>query len=409
MVEPHKQLDLVVYGATGYTGKLACEYLASKDSQFQSSFKWAIAGRNQEKLKLLRSHILDNFKHVQDLRMLVADSNDIEAIDLVSKSSKAVISFAGPYSKWGTNLVESCVRNGSHYSDVTGELFWVSEMMEKFEQEAQIKRVKLIPTCGLGSMPFDWGVKNVVQFIKQQFNEDTKYVRGVIMDLNSTLSGGTAASHMQMVAPENIAKTLQILRDPQSMNPKDSRNNLDKPDPDNVVWDSSLRTYLAPFLTSPTNSRVVRRSNALNNYGPEFTYDEFIKANSWSGAKAMTWAQYLLRLSFANRFTRSLVQRALPDPGEGASMDELMKGHAFLKFYGESAVSGQKVVCDLRISGNPGYLIVARMLAEAGIDMAKNSEDMNKFGFQTPCSGLSPEYFAAMLENGISVETSLME
>ena len=210
-----KKIDLVVYAATSYTGKIACEYLAGKDPSFFETFKWAIAGRNEHKLELLKADLREKFDHVADLQIIIADSSDLDALELVTKPAKAVISFAGPYSKYGSKLVESCVKNGAHYSDINGELFWVSEMIEEFEDAAQANKVKLVPSCGVVSMPYDWGVNAIVKFIREHFNEDTKYARGVIVDFKTTVSGGTAATFLDITSPENIAKAAEILQDPQ--------------------------------------------------------------------------------------------------------------------------------------------------------------------------------------------------
>ena len=210
-----KKIDLVVYAATSYTGKIACQYLAGKDPSFFETFKWAIAGRNEHKLELLKADLREKFDHVSDLQIIIADSSDLDALESVTKPAKAVISFAGPYSKYGSKLVESCVKNGAHYSDINGELFWVSEMIEKFEDEAQANKVKLVPSCGVVSMPYDWGVNAIVKLIREHFNEDTKYARGVIVDFKTTVSGGTAATFLDITSPENIAKAAEILQDPQ--------------------------------------------------------------------------------------------------------------------------------------------------------------------------------------------------
>ncbi|XP_063720120.1 putative trans-acting enoyl reductase Rv2449c [Symsagittifera roscoffensis] len=403
-----KPLDLVVYGATGFTGKLACEYLAGKSPAFSDSFKWAIAGRDAKKLENLKETLSSRYSHMEKLGIVVADSSDAEALDKLTSQCKALVSFVGPYSKYGTKLIESCVNNCTHYADLTGELFWVLQMMEKLDEKAKANRVKLIPTCGFDSVPSDWGTMSIAKTFKDKLGEDTKHVRGVLWAIKAGFSGGSIASGLEASSPENIGKTISVIKDPQALNPKDRKNGLDSRDPNDVIWDPEVNHYLAPFIMAPINSRIVRRSNAFNGYGQNFAYDEFVKS-TWLKGKAMSWGLVFANLSISNTWIRPITQRLVPKPGQGPNEDIQKNGFAKLKFFGSSAESGKKAVCDMTITGDPGYVVTARMLVEAGIDMARESEEMGVFGFRTPCSGLSEKYFEAMLQNGFQVKTDLVD
>ncbi|XP_075244395.1 putative trans-acting enoyl reductase Rv2449c [Convolutriloba macropyga] len=403
-----KAIDLVLYGATGFTGKLACDYLASKPTSFSSSFKWAIAGRDGAKLEAVKQKLTEKFSHLDDLEVIVADSTDMQALDEMTAKCKAVVTFVGPYSKYGTKLMESCVKNGAHYADLTGELFWVKEMIEKHDEEAKQNKVKIIPTCGFDSVPSDWGAYCIAKIFREQLQEDTKHVKGVVWGIKGGFSGGTVASGFEMMSPENISKTMDTIEDPQTLNPPGAKNGLDAKDPDNVYWDRELKQYLGPFMMAPCNTRIVRRSNALNNYGPEFTYEEWAKCSSWLFAKSLAWGLYLSDVALATSWLRPLVKLVVPKPGQGPSEKDMPTGYARMKFFGESAKSGRKAVCDLTITGDPGYLVTSRMIVEAGIDMALNCEQNPSYGFQTPTSGLSEAYFDALLQNGFEVTTELV-
>ncbi len=151
-----KPIDLVAYGATGFTGKLACGYLAQKDAAFQGSFRWAIAGRNQTKLDVIKQSLTSNFPQLKSVDVLVADSADVDALDRMASQCKAAINFAGPYSKFAKQLVEACVKNSTHYADLSAELFWIAEMMESLGEAAEKNRCKVVHCCGFDSVPSDW-------------------------------------------------------------------------------------------------------------------------------------------------------------------------------------------------------------------------------------------------------------
>ncbi|XP_063721091.1 putative trans-acting enoyl reductase Rv2449c [Symsagittifera roscoffensis] len=404
----NKSTDLVLYGATGFTGKIACEYISSKGESFFNNFKWVIAGRNSQKLELLKKELVSKFSFLESLEIFIADSSDSDALDVLTSKCKAVISFAGPYSKYGSKLVESCVKNGTHYADLTGEVFWIAEMIEKFEERAKETKTKLIPSCGFDSIPSDWGAYSIAKLFRETLNEDTKYVEGVLWNAKGGFSGGTVASGFEIASPENIQKHNLVMNDPQALNAKDKRNGLDVSDRDNVTWDSEIQQYLAPFIMGPGNSRIVRRSNVFNNYGPDFTYNESVKS-SWLGGKAIAWGLYFANWSLSSPWVRPIAQKVAPKPGEGPKQEDMKNGFAHMKFFGQSSKSGKKAVCNLMIKGDPGYLITARMIVEAGVDLAKETESMDAYGFRTPASGLSEKCFEALLQNGFEVKTSLVQ
>jgi len=306
-------------------------------------------------------------------------------------------------------LLASCVKNGTHYADLTGELFWLKDMMARYDEEAKQNKVKLVPVCGFDSVPSDLGAKCVAEIFRKELNEDTKHVKGVYWGMKGGFSGGTVASGMEMTSSENISKTIAMSKDPQSLNPSDNKNGLDVRDPDNCFWDPELKQYLSPFIMGPLNSRVVRRSNALNKYGPEFTYEEWMKSSSWFNAKLITWGMFIANVAMASPYLRPIAQRVTPKPGEGPEEKDMPNGYAKIKYFGESAKTGRKAVCELTINGDPGYYITARMIAEAGLDMALNSDKVPAYGFLTPASGLSEDYFQALLQNGFEVKTELVE
>ena len=400
--------DLVIYGATSFTGKLACKYMAAKGVDFFEKFTWAIAGRSQEKLQQLKSSLSETNSFVESLPVLIADCEDAPKIDEITSNSKVVISFAGPYSKYGSKLVESCVKNGTHYADLTGELFWVAEMIKQHDEQAKANKVTLVPVCGFDSVPSDWGTYAIAKLFKEQLNEETKHVRGIFWNGKGGFSGGTVASGMEMMSPQNIGKSIALLKDPQSLVPEDFKTGLDKPDVRSLYWDKELKQYIGPFAMAPGNSRVVRRTNAFNRYGAKFTYDEMAKFNSYLSGQAITWGTYFAEGFLASQWLRPVANRVVPKPGQGPNEKQLESGFAVLKFFGESAETARKAECTLTINGDPGYKMTARMIVEAGIDLVKESGDKGNFGFLTPASALSDNYYQELIKNGFDIEIKLI-
>lgn len=400
--------DMVIYGATSFTGKLACKYIASKGVEFSEKFAWAIAGRSNQKLQDLKSSLIETNSYVEKVPVLIADSDDLPKLDEMTSQSKVVISFVGPYSKYGTKLVESCVKNGTHYADLTGEIFWVVDMINKYDEEAKANKVTLVPVCGFDAVPSDWGAYAIAKLFKEKLNEETKYVRGVMWNGKGGFSGGTVASGMEITSPENIGKTMKVMKDPQSLVPDDRKTGLDKPDLRHLYWDKELNEYIGPFIMAPGNSRVVRRSNAFNNYGASFTYDEMSRYGSWLSGQTMTWGTYLANVFMVSPWLRPIMNRVIPKPGDGPSPELQDSGFAVLKFFGESAGTNRKAECTITMHGDPGYKMTARMIVEAGIDLAIRSGDTGEFGFRTPASALSENYYQELIKNGFDCEIKLI-
>ena len=266
--------DLVLIGATGFTGKLVAEYLAKEYGVKNENFVWAIAGRNQNKLNHLKNHLKDIDPEAQDLPILLADNHDKNSLDSITSVTRVIISTVGPYLKYGKKLVESCASNGADYCDLTGEVPFIRESIDSFNTIAQDNNCRIIHSCGFDSIPSDVGVlmlqKEAIKRYGKPFNRIRLYARS----MKGGLSGGTIASMIKISDYVRSKPELSgLLGNPHALNPDPQIfKGVDEPSLRSVKWDKDINLWIYPFIMSGINTRIVRRSNALMNflYGKSF-------------------------------------------------------------------------------------------------------------------------------------------
>jgi short subunit dehydrogenase-like uncharacterized protein len=264
-----RSFDLVIYGATGFTGALVAEYL----HQTQSGLSWAIAGRSQRKLDLLKDRI-----NAPDLETIVADSESSDDMRRLVTSTRVVISTVGPYARFGTPLVEACATEGTHYCDLTGEPQWMASIFERVSPLAEETGARLIHCCGFDSIPSDLGVFVAQQRMMNKHGLFATKVSGRMGKSKGAVSGGTVASMLlavEQAVSDPIAR--KVLNDPvRASTHRSLALAQDGPDQRGVRWDDRFESWTGPFVMAAINSKVVRRSNALASlvYGADFSYDE---------------------------------------------------------------------------------------------------------------------------------------
>jgi len=401
-----KPYDLVVLGATGYTGKIVVEYLVRTYGAFPTDFKWAISGRNSPKLCEIINEMCVFDEKANELPFIVTDVLDEKSVaDLVSKT-KVIISTAGPFQKYGSLVVKACVEGGIGYCDITGEVFWVNENVEKYHEQAQETGAKIVHCCGFDSIPSDIGVFVLAEQMKKKFGASMTEVTCLVMELKGSASGGTLASVVgqveqvwRMNSKERKEKTNLYL-----LNPKDKR-----PTPGELGWDSSdggfgfnkeIGTWTAPFIMAAVNAKIVRRSNALlgNLYGAPFKYQEvFSTGKGMVGllrALLLTIGIGLFAVLLFFPITRYFVQLFFPKPGQGPTREERDNGYfqIILVGKGKAANTGQEVTLQVEFSsfqGDAGYKQTAKMLAESGLCLALEHASLpERAGVLTPATAL---------------------
>jgi short subunit dehydrogenase-like uncharacterized protein len=381
-----REFDIVLWGATGYTGKLVAEYLAGNYLGGEGGLRLALAGRNEAKLRRVASDI----GH-PELAILIGDSFDAASLDALAARAEVVISTVGPYAKYGAELVGACVRNGTDYCDLTGETQFVRAMIDAHHEEAQKTGARIVHCCGFDSIPSDLGALMVQEAFKERYGRYASEVKMAAGKISGTFSGGTFASMLnlfeEMKENPNLRK---ILGNPYALNPQGVRG-PDKGDQNGVGYDEHLG-WTAPFIMAAINTRVVRRSHALMGlpWGQNFRYSE-----------VMSTGRGLAGLTRAVSFTGGIAKR-LPSPGEGPSEEARKRG--FFKTLhvavdGDDVVRGQ--ISDTR---DPGYGSTAVMLSEAAVCLALEGGQLEtEGGILTPASAMGDRLIRRLRNAGLAL------
>ena len=354
-----KKYEIIVYGATGFTGQICCKYLRDN----YSDLAWAMAGRNQDKLEQLKS----NFN--LDCDVVVADGADLQALRSLASQAKVVLSTAGPFARYGSLLVQACVEEGAHYTDITGENHWVRGLIDKHHAEAASKGIRIIPSCGYDSIPSDLGAF----FTISQFNKPVSRV-DVYHEAQGGASGGTTETIFTM---DGLSKEM---RDPFVLNPEETVSEEQrKQSKDGFIIEEvdGIEGWSGIGMMAVANTRVVRRSAALmeqnqKSYGSNFTFGEHGLFSSKRMARLASYGSILAFIVIGTPLKR-LVRPFLLKPGEGPSQETQDKGWFRATFVALSEDNERKI-CSMYGSGDPGYKSTAKLVCESALALARSSE-----------------------------------
>ena len=375
-----KEFDIIIWGATGFTGRLVAEYIFKNYSS--EKLNWAIAGRDKKKLINVRDEIAD-----KNVPIIIADSFDEMSLTKMTQKTKVICSTVGPYSKYGSLLVKSCIKTNTHYCDLAGEAQWIRKIIDTYHQEAKNKKIRIVNSCGFDSIPSDMGV----YFIHKNLPDVNIKLDNISMRLSGfkgSLSGGTYASMNNIITEASKDSLIRkILTNPYGLNPEGQRSGPDKRDLNKVKYDEDSKSWIAPFMMAGINTKIVRRSNALSNYsyGKNFTYDESVMTGD--GFKGRIKAIIsVLPLIFLSAKPGSLLKRIFnyftPKPGQGPNENERENGYYSMRFYIRYNDKSRALV---RVTGDrdPGYGSTSKMLAESAICLSKDSLK-DTYGIITP-------------------------
>ncbi|HVC05435.1 MAG TPA: saccharopine dehydrogenase NADP-binding domain-containing protein [Candidatus Acidoferrales bacterium] len=385
MVSKERELDVVVFGATGFVGRLTAAYLAEHSP---ARLRVGLAGRSQERLAAVRSSLGAT---AAAWPLIVADSDDAKSLNALAARTRVVATTVGPYRRWGMGLVRACVEAGTHYADLTGEVAFMRESIDTCHDAAARAGVRIVHACGFDSIPSDLGVLLLHQAALADGAGDLEDTTLVVAALKGGLSGGTIDSmRVQLQEARADAGVRRLVADAYSLSPDRSEEpDLgDERDLMAVRHDAGLRTWMGPFVMAGSNTRVVRRSNALQGwaYGRRFRYREVTGFGSGvaapvKGAVAATGIAGLVAgLSFAP--TRAVLDRVLPSPGEGPSEQARRTGFFRMEIHTRTS-SGARYVSRVSAKGDPGYAATSLMLGEAAICLARD-ELPERGGVLTP-------------------------
>ena len=397
----NRPFDIIVQGATGFTGTLVAEYLLRQYGA-DGDLRWALAGRSEKKLQEVRAGL---GSEASDLTLIVADSFDKVALQKLASQTRVVLTTVGPYALFGSDLVEACVNAGTHYCDLAGEVQWIRKMVDTHQERAQQTGAKIVHCCGFDSVPMDIGVWFLQDAAKEKFGAYCTSISMMVKATKGTASGGTLASMMNLIKESRKDRAIaRVLIHPYSLNPEGEREGPDGRDQQKVVYREDAQCWTAPFVMAGVNTKVVRRSHALADYpyGKDFRYDESVITGrgftGWLKSAAMTLGIGALVFFASFTPTRNFLQRyVLAKPGEGP--DRELQRTGFFNLMQIGVLPDGKIIRG-RITGDqdPGYGSTSKMLSESAVCLAKDKLDVGG-GVWTPASVMARPLIERLRKN----------
>lgn len=367
-----REFDVIVWGATGFTGRLVVEYIYRQYGS-QEIVRWAMAGRNQAKLEKIRAEVADD-----TIPLITADSQDEESLATMVQRAKVIATTVGPYGKYGSKLVAACVAHQTHYCDLAGEVLWMREMIDQHHAAAKANGTKIVHTCGFDSIPSDMGVYYMQKQAMERTGQAATRIKMRVRAFKGEISGGTYASLGDTLERAQANKKLYgVLLNPYSLNPTGQQEGPDKPDLQSVIYDKTAKSWIYPFIMAGINTKVVRRSNALTgfSYGKDFRYDEAVMSGDGISGRLKAYgnaaALGALMLAKPGSMMKGVVDRVLPAPGEGPNKAKREAGFYNLRFF-ITLHDGSTALGKVTGDRDPGYGSTSKILAEAAISLAKD-------------------------------------
>jgi len=365
-----KEFDIVVHGATGFTGRLVIEYLLARGD---TGLRWAMGGRSLDKLAAVR----DEVGAPPDTPLVVTDSADPASLAALMARTRLVLTTVGPYQLYGSALVQACAAHGVDYVDLCGEPAWMRQMIDAHHAAAQASGARIVFSCGFDSIPFDLGVLMLQNEMVQRFGAPAPRVRGRVRKMKGRFSGGTAASLKATMAAAADPAVLGLLRNPFALTP--GFEGPRQPSGNKPMVDEVLGVWVAPFVMAAINTRNLHRSNFLLHqaWGADFVYDEMLVTGP--GEKGQAIAE-------AVAADKSLASDDGPKPGEGPSRAEREAGFYDLLFIG-TGKNGETLRVGVQGDRDPGYGSTSKMIAEAAMCLLQDAA-ATPGGIWTPAAAM---------------------
>jgi short subunit dehydrogenase-like uncharacterized protein len=379
--------DIVVYGATGFTGRQAARYLDAS-ARAGAGIRLAIAGRDEERLHALKRRLLP------DTAVLTGDARDVARMDEIAAGARVVLNTAGPFAALGDALVSACARRGTDYVDICGETAHVRRLIDRHHGAAAASGAKIVPMCGFDSAPSDLGALLLAEHFRGR-GAATREVKGFFR-LGGGWNGGTLASMLELWRRPDDQRAMA---NPTLLDPPSRRRSHAKPDPSLPVFDADLGRWVAPFFMGPINTRVVRRSAALASewgagYGRDFQYQEFWDVGGPApllAACGAAWSLGTYRAMARMPGSAGWLAPFVRAPGEGPSEAEMDRGWFQARFCG-IAGDGSKAWAELSDRGDPGNRVTVKIACEAALALALERDDLPggaaRAGLLTPATAL---------------------
>jgi short subunit dehydrogenase-like uncharacterized protein len=381
------KFDIIVYGATGFTGQLVAEYLATQYRD-DKALKWAMAGRSLDKLAAVR----DAIGAPADTPLIAADSSDPASIRAMVDQTRLMLTTVGPYQLYGADVLAACVASGNAYVDLCGEPLWMHQMIEKHQAEAEKSGARVLFSCGFDSVPFELGVLFVQEQARQTFGAPAARVKGRIRGMSGSLSGGTAASAKATAAAlTNDLSLVAIMKDPFALT--SGFKGPKQPPGNRPIYDEDLQSWIAPFAMALVNTRNVHRANMLMGfpYGQDFVYDEMVLTGD--GEQGQANAKLVMAVNAEKTGPNA------PKTGEGPSKEKRDNGY-FDLLYVALAPDGRRVCVTVKGKGDPGYGLTAKMVAECAIGLLRDAPEL-KGGCWTPGAAMGRRLIKRLVDHAV--------
>ena len=405
MAAADRRFDLVLFGATGFTGRLVAEYLARRTAG--TPLRWALGGRSTAKLEKVRTALTEIDATCADLPLVEADALDPVAMKRVAAETRVVCTTVGPYAQFGAPLVAACVKAGTHYCDLTGEVPFIRASIDMNHEDAEKSGARIVHCCGFDSVPSDLGTLFLQRELVERCGEPAKAVTALFGETSGAFSGGTVASLLGIVdAAARDRETRRLLGDPHGLDPTGGPRSAAK-DARGPGWDRVLKRPTAPFIMAAINTRIVRRSHALLGYpwGEDFLYDERMSLPrsplGLAAAVGITGALAGFVAATQIPALRRQLEKRLPQPGEGPDAEARARGHYTVRLHGEAA--GTTLVATVADQLDPGYAGTAKLLGEAALCLTEDPLD-TPGGVVTPASAMGDALTDRLIAAGVRFE-----
>ena len=392
-----RQYDIVVWGATGVAGRLLADYLTEQYTPEDLSL--ALGGRDADRLDSVATELTEQRATWTDLPTVIADATDPESLREMARQTAVIATTVGPYTKYGSPLVEACIETRTDYCDLTGEVNWIRETVDRYHDEAVAAETRIVHSCGFDSVPADIGTLLAQSFARETFDAPCETVRIYVEDASGGVSGGTLASFGELFeAASNDPVARETLRNPYSLAPPGEREGVDRGSQRLPRKDRLRSEWTAPSPMAAVNERVVRRSNALLDYpyGREFRCSEVIPTGEYvpgvAGASLVSGGIGLFGAAMSISPIRSGIRQFLfPDPGEGPTERQIENGHFTVRVLGRGTATDGPFTVEAVFGADrdPGYGATARMLGESAMCLLRDETDSPlEGGVLTPASGI---------------------
>ena len=395
--------DVVLYGASGFVGKQTVRYFAERAGE---EVRWAIAGRDRYKLESVRAEV------GIAVDILVADSQDLAAIDAIVSQTRVLLNTAGPFALYGNAIVDACVRYRTHYVDITGETPWVKGLIDRHHLQAATDGTRIIPCCGFDSVPADLGAYLLVRYLQRELGTDCTQVKAYYQAAGG-FNGGTLASGLNIFDRGE----LDLVSNPFLLNPPESvPTDVDRyRDPTSPQYDAEIGTWVAPFFMGVVNTRIVRRSWALfdrwqASYGTDFSYQEYFKFDpplAWLQSAAMVGGMAVIGGAIAIPPLRSLLESIIPQVGSGPTEQTMNEGWFRCELLGWGS-QGQRVRGLIADAGDPGNRATVKFVCESALCLAVDVDRLpggvQRGGILTPATGLGDVLVERLKQAGMRLE-----